>query len=677
MRHHNAFETLDARYAANLQRAVSQELPVLELIASVDDLGAYGRPDLARELYRVWIEHNPTNPLLAAVQFNYGTLLLAAGALPEAQKAFRATIELRPDFMSAHLNLGSALEAQGNIAGAVTQWLSVVQHLAAISSESVAHKTLALKQIGRVCEQVQDYQQAEEALRQSLDLNPQQRDVAEHWIVLRQMQCKWPIIEPWQNMSRLALIDGISPLLLARLSDTPMLQLAVAYKCFRNDAESQNTSHTVGFWPTPEGPRPTRLRIGYVCSDMRAHALGSLIVGLFEWHDRERFEIFAYYTGPDVQDAIRARIENAVDHWRDIAKLSNKHAAAQVVKDRVDILIDLNGYTDGGRPGLFALRPAPIIVNWLGYPGTMGTAHHQYIIADNNIVPPNLEKYYSEAVRRLPCYQPNDCHRPIDPCIRSRADMGLPDAAMVYCCFNSTAKISQAMFQHWMTILKQVPHAVLWLLSASDAINSRLQQMAAQAGVEEHRLVFAERRPPAEHLVRYKLADLFLDTFPYGAHTTASDALWMGLPVVTLMGRSFASRVCGSLVRSVGLSALATQTPEEYVETAIRFGSDREMLQEHRQKIEENRSSCLLFDTAKLVSNIENIFDGMWDDYKSGQLPVPDLLNLDHYAEIGKTRLSEIIDDSSLDCYEQNYRTAMAYRHALSAIPRDQRLWNG
>jgi predicted O-linked N-acetylglucosamine transferase (SPINDLY family) len=307
----------------------------------------------------------------------------------------------------------------------------------------------------------------------------------------------------------------------------------------------------------------------------------------------------------------------------------------------------------------------------------MGTAHHQYIIADNNIVPPNLEKYYSEAVRRLPCYQPNDCHRPIDPCIRSRADMGLPDAAMVYCCFNSTAKISQAMFQHWMTILKQVPHAVLWLLSASDAINSRLQQMAAQAGVEEHRLVFAERRPPAEHLVRYKLADLFLDTFPYGAHTTASDALWMGLPVVTLMGRSFASRVCGSLVRSVGLSALATQTPEEYVETAIRFGSDREMLQEHRQKIEENRSSCLLFDTAKLVSNIENIFDGMWDDYKSGQLPVPDLLNLDHYAEIGKTRLSEIIDDSSLDCYEQNYRTAMAYRHALSAIPRDQRLWNG
>jgi predicted O-linked N-acetylglucosamine transferase (SPINDLY family) len=353
-----ASELLNARHAAYAQSAAAQALPVLELISAVEELGAGGRGDLARGLYRVWLEHNPTDPLVAAVQFNFGTLLLAAGELTEAQKAFHATIALRPDFMSAHLNLGSALEGQGDIAGAVGRWLEVVNHLAAVTTDAVNYKTMALKQIGRVCEQAQDHQQAEEALRQCLEFDSRQRDVAEHWMVLRQMQCKWPVVQPWPHMSRAALIDALSPLLLARHADTPMFQLALAYRCYSNDtAQRRTVPHVVGPWPSPEGARPERLRIGYVCSDMRAHALGSLIVGIFGLHNRARFEVFAYYTGPNVQDGIRARIEGSVDHWHDIAKLGDKPAAAKIVQDRVDILVDLNGHTDGGRPGVFALLP--------------------------------------------------------------------------------------------------------------------------------------------------------------------------------------------------------------------------------------------------------------------------------------------------------------------------------
>jgi predicted O-linked N-acetylglucosamine transferase (SPINDLY family) len=668
-------ELLDARYTASVQRAVSQQFPVLELIGVVEELCACGRSDLAQALYRVWLQYNPTDPLVAAVQFNLGTLLLSAGALPEAQEAFRATIALRPDFMSAYLNLGSALEGSGDMAGAVGQWLAVANHLAPVTVEALAHKTMALKQIGRVCEQAQDYRQAEEALRQCLDLNPRQRDVAEHWIVLRQTQCKWPVIEPWANMPRRALVESMSPLLLSRHADTPMFQLALAYHCYRNDIAQRGEPYTVGNWAPPSSARPARLCIGYLCSDMRAHALGSLIVGIFGLHNRARFEVFAYYTGPDVQDNIRARIEGSVDHWCDIGKLSDKTAAAQIVGDRVDILIDLNGCTDGGRPGVFALRPAPIIVNWLGYPGTMGTAHHHYIIADDTIIPPHLEKYYSESVRRLPCYQPNDCQRSVSGFPPSRAAVGLPEDAMVYCCFNGTAKITKSTFQRWMTILAHVPHAVLWLLSTNDAINERLRQAAGQAGVAPERLIFAARQPPSEHLARYRLADLFLDTAPYGAHTTSSDALWMGLPILTFLGRSFAARVCGSLLHSAGLAALACDSAEAYVQTAIRLGHDRLALQQYRQTLEAARGSCALFDTAGLVSGLEALFDDMWADYAAGRLPVPDLSNLGLYAEIGQDEPEEIAESVGFDRYEQYYRDAMAYRDALSPVPPDRRLW--
>jgi predicted O-linked N-acetylglucosamine transferase (SPINDLY family) len=288
--------------------------------------------------------------------------------------------------------------------------------------------------------------------------------------------------------------------------------------------------HTVGRWIPPETPRSGRLRIGYVSSDLREHAVGFLTAEIFELHDRDAVEVFAYYTGPNMTDATRARIEATVDHWTDISGLGDAEAARRIVHDEIDILVDVNGYTKDGRTKLFARRPAPIIVNWLGFPGTMGTPHHNYIVADDRVIPKEFEKYYTEKVLRLPCYQSNDRRRVVAEHRPSRAEAGLPEDAFVYCCFNGPQKITRSTFGRWMTILKGVPNSVLWLLSSNALTDERLRQLAAQHDVAPERLIFAPKLRNEYHLARYPLADLFLDSAPYGAHTTASDALWMGVP---------------------------------------------------------------------------------------------------------------------------------------------------
>jgi predicted O-linked N-acetylglucosamine transferase (SPINDLY family) len=671
-------DSVQARFAAVLQLALARKLAAADVIQLGDTLTAAGQDNWARELYRVWLDQPQDDPLLIAIQYNYGNLLFRAHAVADARAAFQAALDLRPDFVPARLLLGSVCENLGDRGQAAAQWAEVVNQLAPVQGEAVKHKVIALKQIGRLADQAKQYEMAEDALRQCLDLDPHQLDVAENWMGLRQIQCKWPTVAPSGNVTRAALADAVTPLLLSRGADTPMHLLAVAHAIHRRESVARREIPTVGTWPAPPTlRRPKRLRIGYLCSDLRAHALGSLLVGIFGLHDRARFEVFAYYTGPDAQDPIRARIEASVDGWRSIGEAKDKEAAALIVADGVDILVDLNGHTKGARRDVLALRPAPIIVNWLGYPGTMGTPYHHYIIADSTTIPPGSEKYYSETVRRLPCYQPNDRQRAVAGGTPSRAELSLPEAAMVYCCFNTQVKITEAQFSRWLAILAGVPDSVLWLLAGGDAVNARLRDIACQAGIAPERLIFAGFLPNAAHLARYRVADLFLDTFPYGAHTTASDALWMGLPVVTLMGRSFASRVCGSLVRSAGLPALACETPEAFVQTAIRLGRDPAARLSCRQTLATARETCALFDTAGLVRALEGRFDGMWTDYATGALPVPDLTNLPTYAEIGREDVLEPAECWSHSSYDERYRRAMAYRHALSPLPADGRLWHG
>jgi predicted O-linked N-acetylglucosamine transferase (SPINDLY family) len=354
--------------------------------------------------------------------------------------------------------------------------------------------------------------------------------------------------------------------------------------------------------------------------------------------------------------------------------MTDDEAAHTVAADGIDILVDVNGHTRDAKPGLFVRRPAPILVNWLGYPGTMGSPYHHYIVADDWIIPPDSEMYYSEKVVRLPCYQPNDRKRQVAP-PPTRAELGLPDDAFVFCCFNGTHKISRFTFERWVEILKRVPDSVLWLLDTSAETKARLGDFAEQRGVSRDRFVFAPKMANPQHLARYPLADLFLDTVPYGAHTTASDALWMGVPVLTLSGRSFASRVCGSLVRSAGLPDFVVTDPKAYVERAIAFATNEAELETARRKLRTGRDTCQLFDTNLLVARLEDLYLEMCREYQEGRIPRPDLKNLDAYLEVGAGIDHDQQEILSVADYHGLYKAGLATHHRAWPIEADRRIW--
>jgi predicted O-linked N-acetylglucosamine transferase (SPINDLY family) len=305
----------------------------------------------------------------------------------------------------------------------------------------------------------------------------------------------------------------------------------------------------------------------------------------------------------------------------------------------------------------------------------MATPYHDYIIADEFIIPKGSEIYYAEKVVRLPCYQPNDRYRVLSRDLLTRGDVGLPEDAVVYCCFNGLHKITPHTWQRWMTILQQVPHSVLWLLEGVRATNDRLREAAVKAGIAPERIVFAPKKNNPDHLIRYPLADLFLDTAPYGAHTTSSDALWMGVPVMTLVGRSFAARVCGSLIRAAGLGELVCETPEQFVALAIALGRDRGARNKFRERLAQTRDTCVLFDTPRLVAGLEALYADMWRDYESGNLPRPDLRNLEVYNDIGVELARDNVEMLAVADYRERYEAKLAEKDAFWHLPPDNRLW--
>jgi predicted O-linked N-acetylglucosamine transferase (SPINDLY family) len=528
-----------------------------------------------------------------------------------------------------------------------------------------------MHQAARVLESFNRDAAAEDVLRQSLDLDARQTEALQHYVSLRQRQCKWPVLAEWDRVKRRDLLTGISTLSLSNLADDPMFQLAKAYHYAR---------HSIGM---PKQVRlaanlrrdPLKLRIGYVSSDLREHAVGFAMTDVMEQHDRNSFEIFAYYCGINRPDSTQERTKRSVDRWTDINGMTDDQAAETIAADRVDILIDLNGYTKDAHTKVFARRPAPIIVNWFGYPATMGTPYHHYLIADEQVLPPEDEIYYSEKIVRLPCYQPNDRKRVVAPTRPSRADMGLPEDAFVFCCLNGMQKITALTFQRWMTILGRVPGSVLWLLGGTADTNERVRKAAADAGIDPQRLVLAEKMPNPQHLARYPLADLFLDCFPYGSHTTASDAMWMGVPILTYPGRSFAARVCTGLVHAAGIGDMACVSPEQYVERAVEFGNDRARLEPIKARLAAGRDTCLLFDMPRLVGHLENLYRQMWSDLIRGALPVPDLRNLDVYHEIGLGLDLENIETLSNEAYLALYQEKLAEWHSSYPIAPDARFW--
>ncbi|MDX2143146.1 MAG: hypothetical protein SFV19_07310 [Rhodospirillaceae bacterium] len=658
-----------------LQRAQDRTLTVMKLLSAVGQLAADGDHAGTIVLYEAWLKHNADNPLAYAMHFNFGVVLSNAGEMQRARQALTEAIRLNPNFMPAYINLGTLLEKMGAAGEGVQQWYEVANKLHAVNGEAIAHKTTALKQIGRVLEKHFIDENAEEALRHGLDVNPTQTDVVQHWVSLRTRQCKWPIIAPWAHVTREHLLRGISSLSLAAYTDDPLMQLGNAANYNKTTIGRPAASFAHTHKKLLVNPHPSRRRVGYLSSDLREHAVGFLTSEIYEAHDRANVELFVYYCGHQVSDSTQARIKAASEHWLDITPLSDEAAAERIVADGVEILVDLNGYTQGARTKMLSMRPAPIIVNWLGFPGTLASPYHHYLIADDFIIPPESEIYYTEKVVRIPCYQPNDRKREVAPTRPTRQQAGLPEDAVVFCCFNGVHKITPFTWARWIKILQQVPNSVLWLLGAIESTNARLKDAMAKQGLDPGRLIIAPKARNPDHLARYPLADLFLDTAPYGAHTTCSDALWMGVPVLTMVGRGFASRVCGSLVKSAGLDDLVVATPERYVELAIELGTNRPKLQAYRDKLQKGRDSCVLFDTDLLCASLEKAYAAMWDDYRAGRLPRPNLTNLDIYNEIGIELDRDAVEMGTVANYHDLYRAKLAERDAFSPLPVDGRLW--
>lgn len=661
--------------AGILDLARSQRLSFNDLFQFAETRSAAGRKLEAAEAYKVWIAFNDGHPYLHLVYFNYSVTLRQLGDIAGSIQALRACLKLDPQFGPAHINLGRALEDSGVAAQAIVQWRSFVDMTAESTPDKLAHRLMALQHIGRVMENAGLLDDAEAALWQAIELRPDKGEAGQHWSALRQRQCKWPVLTSSDHVSTRQLLDSMSPLTLACYSDDPLFQLARAYQYNKSFVGRPDISGFPRKMPRKKSGTAQRLRIGYVSSDLRDHAVGFALREVLELHDKQSVEIYAYYCGEPVeQDATQTRMKAVVDCWREIAALNDQDAARQIADDDIDILIDVNGYTKHARTKIFAYRPAPVIVNFCGYPGTMGSPFHHYIIADEHVIPPENEIFYSEKVRRIPCTQPIDRKRAVAE-KPTRLEAGLPDGAFVFACFNGMQKITQETFARWMEILAATSDSVLWLLSGGGDVDARLRQVAANAGVAPERLIFAPKAPNAQHLARIGLADLFLDTFPYGAHSTAADALTMGLPVLTIPGKSFAARFCHSIVAAAGATQLICSDPQDYIEKAIGFAKDSTSLKRIRASMREQRDTSVLRDIPALVQRLETLFWQMQREAEQGNIPQPDLRNLDVYYEIGVGLVQDHIafrDDSTYRC---EYRKRLAEWHDYSPLQRDGRLW--
>ncbi len=473
---------------------------------------------------------------------------------------------------------------------------------------------------GDIFRRLKRHEEAAEAYTQALRIDPQLSFVKGALLYEKMATCTWQGIDDLTAQIEADIASG-------KLSGEPFGWQGVAKSpsSLRLCAELYNADRypaKPGRAPQPLPVACKKIRIGYLSGELRDQATSHLMVGVFEHHDRSRFEIYGFDSGWNDSSDIRRRIEKAISPIVDISGLTDDAAAATIRDQNIDILVNLNGYFGEERTGVFAQRPAPIQVNYLGFPGTLGASYIDYLIADQQVIPLGHEEFYVEKVAYLPgCYQANDDKKSIASRIFSRAECGLPERAFVFCCFNNSYKITPEVFDCWMRILGDVAGSVLWLIEDSALAVANLRKEAADRGVNPERLVFAQRIALADHLARHRMADLFLDTLPYNAHTTASDALWAGLPIITQLGETFPGRVAASLLASIGLSELVTSSQDGYRALAVELATDAQKLAAVKRQLVENRDAAPLFDTRLFTRRIETAYNAMYERFRSNLVP--------------------------------------------------------
>ncbi len=505
---------------------------------------------------------------------------------PEAVAAARAALAADPENPPVLSALAVSLQRLGGFEEALMVLDRAVQ-VSPGQSGVLASRAALLSLLNRPAEAARD-------LEAILDIDPLHPRLAGDLMWARRQTCDWREDAALDMLVKADLKLGrsaIAPFAALAIFDIPVLH--------RRCAELA-APPTVPAPVWPERPAGARIRVAYLSADLHEHATARLLTGVLEAHDREGFEIFAVAYGPDLAGPMRDRLKAACEHWIEARSLSDGAISAFCREAGVDIAVDLKGYTQDGRPGILAHRAAPVQVSWLGYPGTLGR-HADIVLADAVTIPPGAESDWSEAVVRLPIYQPNDALNEALPPPPGRAEAGLPDEAVVFCCFNNPAKITPEVFAVWMKILKAAEDSVLWLYAGAPGVIENLRREAEAAGVAPDRLVFAKPVPHDQHLARHALADLVLDTWPYGAHTTASDALRMGIPILSHPGQSFASRVGASLLTALGLPELIAETPANYVTKAVVLASDRTL----KSRVADAVRRSTLFDPAAFARSLE------------------------------------------------------------------------
>ena len=640
---------------------------------------AYAGLKLYPEAQRVFDKAVATNPNLSGAWLGLGLVLVRLNKQDEALAAYDKALELTPDFADVWVARGDAY----NLAGRSDEASAAYERALALAP-NMAEAWLGR---GNVLFARQQYADASVTYRKALSIDPnlpdallgqakllmlddrygdalaildkvvdRRPDFVEAWLARLHILVNWRefsdviaccdkvlAIDPdnkfvpgfrlharqnlcdWMHSESEAVrvLDMIRsgkpasiPFPLLSIASTPADQLQCA-QAFASDIP-----------PVPnlgagQTPAHDRIRIAYVSADLHEHPVGHLVAGLFEQHDRARFEVNVLSLGPDDGSNTRARLKGAVEHFIDARNKTDEEVAALIREREIDIAVDLNGYTDGGRLEVFARRPAPIQMNYLGYAGTRGAACFDYIVVDRIVLPQDHAPFYSEQPIWLPdSYMVTDRQQPVGEQTPTRSECGLPDAGFVFCCFNNLYKISPGTFGVWMSLLRSIDGSVLWLSDGHAVAKTNLRRQAQEAGVAPERLIFAPRLPAMiDHLARHRQADLFLDTLPYNAHATTAFALWSGLPVLTCLGSTFAGRVAASLLTAVGLDELVTSSYEAYEAMALRLARDPEMLAAVKARLARNRDSYPLFDTTRFTRHVETAYVTAWERYQRGEAP--------------------------------------------------------
>lgn len=567
------------------------------------------RYDEALASYDKAVALQPNHP---EAHYNRGLVLHLLKRHEEALASYDKAIALKPDHADAFNNRGHTLHVLKRVNDSLASYERAIA-LRPGFAEAWYYRGIIMQETKRYEEALASYQKA-------VALDPDISYLPGALLSIKMLTCDWKGIEASFDQLAKAIEAGKPSSAPFTLLATP-LSMALQRKCTQTGVENVFPPGTVKTWNGAVYAHD-KIRIGYFSADFHNHPTTHLMAGLFERHDRSRFEIIGFSYGPRTHDDMQQRLEKACDDFIDVSTQSDHDIAALAQRLEIDIAVDLKGFTQNARNGIFAQRPAPVQVHYLGYPGTTAASFIDYLIADAIIIPQEHRQYYSEKIVCLPnSYQVNDASKKIDGRRFTREEAGLPENGFVFCCFNNSYKITPDIFDVWMRLLHAVAGSVLWLLEDNPASTGNLRAEALTRGIAGTRLVFAPRMELAEHLARQRLADLFLDTFYCNAHTTASDALWAGLPLLTCLGGTFAGRVAASLLYAAGLPELVAHSHAEYETLALALATDPQQLSAIRDKLAQNRVICPLFDTPLFTRHIEDAYVQMQERARAGVPP--------------------------------------------------------